>query len=310
MGGGKSKAVRPCVAPALSIVLALAAFWLAWRYGWPWGAFLLAEVLALMALAVALWRTEEGYPWWAYPALLVSLVVLVFSWLYLSKKPDLAGAVQAGSAVVLAFFTITLWRSTHAQAEATKRLASLESLMVKAEVHPLLFAERAQFSSEWVYTAEGRGSAPSSVKPASRRGRLALQGLVNLGKYGVVVREVNLCSWDPEVRNLELHGRALVNLSLLPGQRLKEGVEVTFKNGSDFLGSLMFDSFSGGHIIAFVAFRVVYGGNPETSSFLCFRLVPSSDVASGDGDATMSLQPWSCPEGTGERCRIGPQGEH
>jgi len=192
MGEGKTRVVPSWVAPALSVVLALAAFWLAWRYGWPWGAFLLAEGLALVALAGALWRTDEGYPWWAFPALFVGLVILFFSWLYLGKGLKLAEAIQAGSAVVLAFFTITLWRSTHAQAEATRSMRDLQEALVRSELVPCLaFAIR---SKQLVLAREN---------PKNEHRNQPLLEVCNLSRWGVVVEDVSAKAEELWVERVE-----------------------------------------------------------------------------------------------------------
>ena len=174
---GKNRSAPPLwLAPLLSVVLAAAAFALAWLHGWPWGAFLLAEVLVLIALTAVLWRAGEGHPWWLYPALFVALVILVFSWLYLSGRLDLAGAVQAGSAVILAFFTITLWRSTQAQAEATQAMRELQQTLARSELVPCL-----AFSVRGGQFVQPRGPELHDQP---------LIEVCNLGRLGVLVEEV------------------------------------------------------------------------------------------------------------------------
>jgi len=156
---GKDRSAPPLwPAPALLVGLAAVAFVLAWRYGWPWEAFLVAAGLALVALAVELWRPGEGCPWWVYPVYLVSfvaLIILIFFWLYLSGGMELAEAVQAGSAVVIAFFTITLWRSTQAQAEATRAMWKLQGELVRTELNPLLALEGSFSLSLYEWDADG-----------------------------------------------------------------------------------------------------------------------------------------------------------
>ena len=192
---GKDRSAPPWLAPLLSVVLAAAAFALARLYGWPWGAFLLAEVLALMALTAALWRTGEGHPWWLYPALFVALVILIFSWLYLSGRLDLAGAVQAGSAVVLAFFTITLWRSTQTQAEATNEMRRLQERFSRAELTPLVVVKSASlvsFAELSQQSPELREIGEVFAMELFEKECFLIVRLLNAGKYPVVKLEASV----------------------------------------------------------------------------------------------------------------------
>jgi len=120
-------------------------------------------------------------------ALLLSgiLAYLVY-WVLLrfGLEPDRAASIAAPTwpGFVVALFTVALWRSTQAQAEATRAMQELQARMATADLEPLLgvrvvkeFDEEAEIERTWLEVS-------------------------NLGKYGVLLLGVywlESCAADP-----------------------------------------------------------------------------------------------------------------
>jgi len=219
-----------------------------------------------------------------------------------------ATAAQAVAAIVMALFTAALWWATRVQARATKEATALSERLARAEVVPLLYAPKVE-----IYLQENDPITLPSGEVVYRPEELEMGffELTNVGKYGLVVRGVEIlvsspggyqCVAKKEVNHILLSGKKK-NLTLgFRGYRRpanwyqddigKERVPSKFH---DFIEGLR-----GGEADSIVRFAIFYGGAPYEEKHVCFRIgratdVTQKDIRSGSGEV-LTLLPVRCPE--------------
>ena len=172
-------------------------------------------------------------------ALLFSLLVYA-ALLRFDLAPDQAASIAAPTwpGFVVAFFTVALWRSTQAQAEATRAMQELQARMAAADLEPLLgvrivkeFDEEAETERTWLEVS-------------------------NLGKYGVLLLGaywLESCAEDPpEPKAPEWLGKKSDFPMAIPsGATVKAFVLDSLKRlfqeeGADELGCLALSLLHGG----------------------------------------------------------------
>jgi len=248
---------------------------------------------------------------WLLPLLGLALAVVLPWYLYARGSLDsLTSAFMVGSSIVIAEFTMALWWATWAQAVATTKATALSEQLAKAEVVPLLYAPKVE-----IYLQEKDPIIFPGGEVVYRPEELEMGffELTNVGKYGLVVRSVELLAFSP--REYRCVAKKEVNFTLLSGE--KKDLPLGFRGyrrpadwyqdsiGKERVPSKFHDfieGLRGGEADAIIRFVIFYGGAPHEERYICFRIgratdVTQEDIRSGPGKV-LTLFPAQCPEST------------
>jgi len=279
-------------------------FFLALSFGWSWWEFLVVEAAVLAALFVCNDSVKEEFEWECV-GIFISLAVLGFA----AQKAELsvalvnverflanhATAVQAVAAIVMVLFTAALWQATRKQAEATRALQELQEEQSRGESTPLLFAQ--EVSATYVYDrSEEKDGAKIWLPPEIK---IYFRPLVNLGKYGVLLRRVELISFS-ENGEWEAFGRMEIAFPVPAGESKAFPVQLTnWLVWEDKVTEIFFKLHDGaaskGDVPAqaYIRLALLYAGNPSKENYLCFRLRVVETVA--PRQLKLAAVPADCP---------------
>ena len=213
------------------------------------------------------------------PLLGVGLAVGVPGYLLVSGQlNNLSNAVMVGSSIVVAEFTLALWWATREQAAATTALMKSQTLRDRYEAAPLIVAPKVEIADHPSEEKETDFGVVETVKRSVVK--LRFQPLINIGKYGALIRRVELLGVGNSTRwKWRMLGSEDVAFPILPGAREPLDVEIENKlieKEENVFFSLLFSELNpvGGDQSAkvLVRFDVVYGGSPTKKTEICFGL--------------------------------------
>jgi len=225
-----------------------------------------------------------------------------------------ATAVQAVAAIVMALFTVALWRATKAQAETTRVLKSLEEKRTEYEKAPLLAASEVEVKSNpGKYEINKEGAWVAVEDPAIK---LTLKSLANIGRYGALIKRVELLGIGSSTSGIwRVFLREHFVIPIMPGARKDIPLVVTdrflMSGIESFFSTFMEEGSStkdGAAAQALVRLTLVYGGNASEESTLCFRMQVAKANNRDEGKKELSDEekkgeyvlaavPAKCPEG-------------
>jgi len=274
-------------------------FFLALSFGWSWWEFLVVEAAVLATLFVCSDSVKEEIGWQCV-GIFLSLAMLGFA----ARKAELsvalvnverflanhATAVQAVAAIVMALFTVALWRATLLQAKATEGMRRLEEQLVSFEIKPLVAITNVAFF-ETVRAVGEKGDGigvldePTSsilevrfrVSNVGRRGLVLKTAAIFVSEGGGVYYPVRL-SPSPDGDNPVVAPGGSVMFKASHEQAHEHAYQL-FRAIESCLPA--HNSISKAWSCVGLAIEVVHGGSLGESEWLCFTLGLGAKTESG-----------------------------
>lgn len=192
---------------------------------------------------------------------------LLRTWFGLTSEQAAGIAIPVAPSLIMALFTVALWRATWEQARATRDMRKLQERLVRVDTKPML-------ALGVVYLGFPRKENPLIL-------RLLFEYSKNLGKYGVQVKRVELWIKDEKGRRYILgHTEEISDaVSLTPGEAVWATMfelELLSEKKEEILRLLdKHIQGRGDSSRELLIFRlvVIHGGDPGRPTNLCFRLL-------------------------------------
>jgi len=296
--------------PIIFAVLAVSSLVLAYYFRDSRLQLLAAEALSLLGLALSLSRIQVDLSKYVllFAVIAAALVFSYFVLDFLSGKLALVELVEFSTPVVVALFTIALWRSTQAQAEATMEMKRVQEQLASLETTPILALDSLILFEKVERGGFDFDSSGLSVRDVGKRSKIEVQfQVLNVGRYGVVVNAFSVYLMSNSSLKLEpmvFLPRPLSEARVIPpggGAGFVVETKSFYKEIYDFFRNLekclpLHNRVSEAWGCLGVALKVVYGGSLE-ERWICFQshVQPSAKVDGSEYKIVGFLS--RCPNG-------------